>query len=236
MHYEPVAVKVWGDWACWTQPEFSAERVSYSCMTASAARGILESICWKPEFRWRVRCIEVLHPMPPAFPATPDVRPSDRRTNRSYGNNSHYRHFSIMRNEVDRRATETPILITESRTQRHSLVLRDVCYVIRADVEVLSGVNADPAKYRDQFQRRVRQGRCYSRPYLGCREFSCDFGPLDGSEEAQRFHHQEPIPLGLMLFDILHGANGSSVPIFFPAQLEDGRLNIDPALYERFRT
>ena len=167
MHYEPVAVKVWGDWACWTQPEFSAERVSYSCMTASAARGILESICWKPEFRWRIRCIEVLHPMPPAFPATPDVRPSDRRANRSHGNNSYYRHFSIMRNEVDRRATETPILITESRTQRHSLVLRDVCYVIRADVEVLPGVNADPAKYRDQFSATGTAGPLLFAPVSG---------------------------------------------------------------------
>jgi CRISPR-associated protein Cas5d len=40
-----------------------AERVSYEMMTPSAARGILEAICWKPEIRWRIDRIHVLKPV-----------------------------------------------------------------------------------------------------------------------------------------------------------------------------
>jgi CRISPR-associated protein Cas5d len=38
-----VAVRVWGDFACFTRPEMKVERVSYDVMTPSAARGVLRS-------------------------------------------------------------------------------------------------------------------------------------------------------------------------------------------------
>jgi CRISPR-associated protein Cas5d len=69
--------KVWGEFACFTRPEMKAERVSYSVMTPSAARGVLAAIFWKPEFSWQVREIWVLNPI---------------------------RHFSILRNEVNSKA------------------------------------------------------------------------------------------------------------------------------------
>jgi CRISPR-associated protein Cas5d len=70
----PLMVKVWADYACFTRPEFGAERVSYSVMTPSAAKGVLEAVFWKPEFCWKVREIEVLKPI---------------------------QHFSIVRNEIN---------------------------------------------------------------------------------------------------------------------------------------
>src|SRR5437016_4131489 len=156
MNYPPVEVRVWGDWACFTRPELKAERVSYPMMTPSAARGVLEAIFWKPEFRWAVRQIHVLRP----------------RSETDTWGTSFYRHFSIMRNEIGKRATGDPISLGDEgvRQQRHTLALRDVAYLIRADVKVRPGVSEDSAKYRDQFQRRVRRGQCYHRPYLGCRE------------------------------------------------------------------
>src|SRR6266566_682904 len=73
------------------------------------------------------------------------------------------RRFSVLRNEVNHREWKT--------MQRHTLALRDVAYLIRADIAVKPGVGEDPAKYRDQFRRRAERGQCYHRPYLGCREF-----------------------------------------------------------------
>ena len=75
-------------------------------------------------------------------------------------------------------ATDT----SRSRSQRHTLALRDVAYLIRASVAVREGVAEDPAKFRDQFQRRVTRGQCFTQPYLGCREFSAAFGPPTGDE------------------------------------------------------
>lgn len=53
-------VKVYGEYGCFTRPENKAEPVSYEAITPSAARGILESIYWKPEFEWHVREVEIL--------------------------------------------------------------------------------------------------------------------------------------------------------------------------------
>ena len=63
MDYIPLCVRVWGDYACFTRPEMKVERVSYPVPTPSAARGILEAIFWKPEFRWEVVETRVLKPI-----------------------------------------------------------------------------------------------------------------------------------------------------------------------------
>lgn len=220
--YGPLSVVVFGQFACFTQPEFSAERVSYPMMTPSAARGTLEAIFWKPEFQWEIREIHVLKPR---FPIAP------QRDSKSF-----YRHFSILRNEIGKKASSNgaPISITDERQQRHSLILRDVEYLIHADVRLRPDVTDDPAKYRDQFQRRVKRGQSYHRPYLGCREFAANFEPADGNEESRRFRHEETIPLGTMLFDIAYSPLGNQ-PVFFDAKLDDGILNVPADLYGRLR-
>ena len=226
----PLEVKVWGDLACFTRPEFGVERVSYAVMTPSAARGILEAIFWKPEFRWLVREIQVLKPI---------------------------KHYSILRNEMNTIQSERAArswersggryYADEDRAQRHTLCLRDVAYVIRADIELKPHASDHPAKYRDQFRRRVKRGQCFNQPYLGTREFSAFFGPSDGDEQPIDLNDD----LGLMLFDVefvpdvngkvsyaAHGSIGREVikgnaqPKFFPARLEDGVLHVPPELYE----
>lgn len=227
----PLEVKVWGDLACFTRPEFGVERVSYEVITPSAARGILEAIFWKPEFRWLVREVKVLKPV---------------------------RHYSILRNEMNTTQSERAArswerdgggyYADEDRAQRHTLCLRDVAYVIRADIELKSHSNDHPVKYRDQFRRRVKRGQCFNQPYLGTREFSAFFGPPDGDENPIDITDD----LGLMLFDVefapdvngkvsyaVHGRDGREVvkgnarPRFFQARLESGVLRVPADLYER---
>jgi CRISPR-associated protein Cas5d len=203
----PLSVKVWGDFACFTRPEMKVERVSYPVMTPSAARGVLEAIFWKPEFTWGVQEVRVLRPI---------------------------RYFSILRNEVNSRASHRVAArwqqegggydAASDRAQRHTLCLRDVAYVIMAQIILRPDVQEAPAKYRDQFQRRIRDGRCFATPYLGCREFSADFARPDGTEQ--------PIPdtgdLGPMLMDIAYESDGSGrgLPRFFDARLERGVLRV----------
>lgn len=205
--YPPLEVKVWGDLACFTRQTMKVERVSYPLMTPSAARGVCEAIFWRPAVYWEIQEIEVLKPI-------------------------HY--TSFIRNEVNSRASERVARSWETngggydasadRAQRHTLALRDVSYVIRAQLSLQPGVTDDIAKFRDQFRRRVRQGRCFTTPYLGCREFSAFFAEPDGSE--QPIDRSEE--LGLMLLDLDFASDGSGIatPIFFDAQLDHGVLRV----------
>lgn len=217
--YTAVEVCVWGKLACFTRPEMKVERVSYEVMTPSAARGVLEAIFWKPEFQWHIREIRVLKPI---------------------------RYFSILRNEVNDRASygvgqrslqgERGFYAEEHRSQRHTLCLRDVAYSIAADVALRRGVQEDEAKYRDQFQRRVKRGQCYSMPYLGCREFTANFGSAVPDDESM--HIQDiTVDLGSMLFGIDYepGGQGHGQPRFFHAQLQRGVLHIPETLYRKER-
>lgn len=206
----PLRVRVWGEFACFTRPDMKVERVSYPVMTPSAARGILEAIFWRPAIRWEVQRIAVLTPI---------------------------RYLSLVRNEVNSRASERSARqwalrgggysASADRAQRHTLALRDVDYVIEAQIALLPGTTDDPAKYRDQFRRRVRSGRCFATPYLGCREFSAAFAEPDGSEQPIALSDD----LGLMLRDLEYAADssGQARPVYFPARLEHGVLTV-PAL------
>lgn len=217
MTHSYLQVKVWGDWACFTRPEMKVERVSYPLMTPASARGVLEAIFWKPEISWQVREIWLLRPI---------------------------RYFSILRNEVNNIASHITAKSWQkqgggyyaddekNRAQRHTLALRDVAYIIKADVALKPHADADPAKYRDQFRRRVSRGQYHHTPYLGCREFAAGFG--DPLEEDQPLSLTSD--LGLMLFDLdyEHDDQGRGVrgkPRFFQARMEQGVLRIKPELY-----
>jgi CRISPR-associated protein Cas5d len=203
----PLLIKVWGDLACFTRPEMKVERVSYPVMTPSAARGVLEAVFWKPEFMWRVQEIWVLKPI---------------------------RYTSILRNEVNSRQSERAARSWQAegggydasadRAQRHTLGLRDVAYVIAAHVDLKPHADADPAKYRDQFRRRVRDGRCFATPFFGCREFSASFAEPDGNEQPLDLTDD----LGQMLLDLNYqpDKSGRGTPRFFNARIERGVLRV----------
>lgn len=238
-----VQVKVWGDYALFTRPELKVERVSYPFMTPSAARGILDAILFRPQMFWHVRRITALIPWWIPDAAT---RPN-------------YCTMSILRNEIQGKISERevnkwingakpePYLVDsagresaggQNRTQRHSLVLRDVAYLIDASPLLTAKANQprtkpqgtdEPegvdsiAKYVSMFQRRVAKGQCFHHPYLGIREFACHFAPPDGSEQPASHWNED---LGIMLHDIAF-KDEKYQPYFFQAKVENGVLHCD---------
>lgn len=182
---EVLKVKVSGEFACFTRPDLKVERMTYPCMTPSAARGILDSILWKPEFRWWIHRILVLKPI--TF-------------------------FSIRRNEIKSKQSKNPIIIEDKRAQRNSIVLKDVEYIIEASIyQNEFDAKNPPKKYAEMFKRRVKKGQCWRRPYLGTREFAAEFTEPTGNEQPIR----ETIPIGSMLFDIFYNEKGRPSPLFF---------------------
>lgn len=201
-----VHLRVWGEWACFTRPEMKVERVSYPVMTPSAARGILEAVFWEPQLCYHVSAIRLV-----------------RRG----------RWTSIKRNEVQsvismRNASQwmakpenfSPIKSGGGAldgTQRNMLALREVEYIISAELRTTSLANrmaGSPVKYFVEFKRRAQQGKCFHRPSLGMREFAADFEWVDDPQATLEERtaqlggnwRQSEEDLGLMLYDVFSPA------------------------------
>jgi CRISPR-associated protein Cas5d len=237
MESDKFYLRTWGDFACFTPAVLKVERVSYSVPTPSAMRGILESILYRPEFRWRVHRVAVHKPI---------------------------RFISLRRNEIKRRvpmklvdswmwgARPEPLLAEEDRTQRHTLALCGVAYVIEASFKLTDAVNAPSrtaggtcttksedlvAKYCQMFARRARNGQCFYQPCFGCREFPAYFDLVDASGLVVSGCPNSDIDLGLMLYDVFDldmvhspGKVGDSKPqsTVFHGELKAGLVNIPP--------
>jgi len=231
-------LEVWGDYACFTRPEMKVERVSYDVMTPSAARAVFEAILWKPAIRWNVTKIEVLNP----------VRWISVRRN-EVGKTVSGPTAKQLSGEC---AEAMGIFIEDARQQRAGLFLRDVRYRIHGFFDFVpmekrklnrsvfpefwaDGLEATEifrmdeteAKYAAMFERRARKGQCFHRPYLGCREFACDFRLVDPKTEPAVLI-DETRDLGFMLYDMDYEQNENDpAPKFFRAIIDNGAVNTD---------
>ena len=192
-----VTLRVWGDFACFTRPEMKVERVSYSVMTPSAARAVLEAVFWEPEMYYLIDTIRIV-----------------RRG----------KWFSCRRNEVinvvsidsAKQWVKAPEKVSPIHagggapdgTQRNMLALEDVEYLVTAEVrlsDLADRSRCNIPKYLEQIRRRASSGKCFYRPYLGVREFAANFEFVEDADAAFVSSEAEPIPyepLGLMLYDV----------------------------------
>lgn len=202
------SLRVRGDWACFTRPEFKTERMTYEVITPSAARGIVEAILWKPAIRWRVHRIAVLS----------DIRFATLKRNEVNSVASTRNAMSWMRGEP-----RTDYFADDDRAQRNSVILRDVDYRIDVSFEMTdrAGPEDNPVKFEDMFQRRLERGQYHMSPYLGCREFPARVAPTSPDDPT-------PIPqdrdLGRMLLDIRYGRPNR--PVFFEARMVQGVVEV----------
>ncbi len=241
-------LEVTGDFACFTRPEMKVERVSYDVMTPSAARAVFEAILWKPAIRWHVTKIEVLKPIKWITLRRNEVGAviSSRNVQTAMNSGSGY----------------LGLYIEDERQQRAGLFLRDVAYRIHAGFEICDAAkhksnfphlskhrinDADeqraadeansPAKFLNMFERRASRGQCVNQPYLGCREFACNFQlvnqntPLPdwaGFTPAQKreLGFDGARDLGWMLHDMDYSNLASLSPRFFRAELKRGVLDL----------
>ena len=208
-----ITLKVWGEYACFTRPEFKSERVSYEVITPSAARGIIEAIHWKPAIRWIVDEIIVVNP----------INFENIRKNELWG--------KIPYNQVKNAMKGGDLLhksVNDQRVQRASLLLRNICYVIKAHFELTdkAGIEDTKEKHYNIALRRMRQGQCYNQPYFGCREYPVNFELIEGDiPKSQLIGTQD---LDIMLYDIDFKNNKRA--IFFHPIMNDGVIKIQDCL------
>lgn len=231
-------LEVWGDYACFTRPEMKAERVSYDIMTPSAARAIFEAVLWKPAMRWHITKIEVLNPI-----KWISVRRNELDKK------------APIPTAKQMEGIPGPAIGMEvsERIQRAGLFLRDTRYRIHgyfdfippeerahnrpyglehwADEQeqaAITRLDENQSKYAAMFERRARKGQCFYRPYLGCREFACDFRLIKNPEQESALPIRETRDLGFMLYDMdFESDPANPSPLFFRAFMKNGIVNTD---------
>lgn len=213
-----IQVRVWGPLACFTRPELKVERASYDLITPSAAENLLSAIFWKPEIRYQVTEIHLLKPV---------------------------QFTRLSRNELKSRQMPDrgPLYITKEHTPRSSLILQDVEYIIKANVELQPHATEGPGKYVGIFTERVQTGRSYHSPFLGLREFPAFFAPPTPEDYARTLPVTQDLgrmllrmrfdedPQGTFTFrkfgpDGGRTVRGRATPLFFHASLENGVLHV----------
>lgn len=167
-HYKykyPLTMEIAGATALFARTDAGDSPVSYPIPTASAVRGIFESILWGPGIRIVPTAVEICAPIQYHSYVTNYGGPLRASKSIQKGNNY----------------------------QLYATVLVDVCYRLYADAMPNFNKQNMPEKalewdrrttapghaYQDIFNRRLKRGQSFSVPVLGWKEFTPSyFGPF----------------------------------------------------------
>lgn len=218
-----VRLRVGGSRALFARQDLKVERETYPVMTPSAARGVLESVHWKPAITWIIDRIHVL---------TPIVTQTIRRN--EVGRKAPAGTIKAAMNRGD--IGDLHLLVEEERQQRAATVLVNPAYLIEAHFELTAKAGPDDTegKHLDIFNRRASRGQCWQQPCLGTREFPAEFelishgAPPPMAEPEHRtgdLGFGTPRDLGPMLWDIDHASPGRP-SLLFRARLIDGVMTV----------
>ena len=150
-----------GDYACFTRPELKVERVSYDVPPPGALEGMLKSIYWKPAIRYFIDRIIVFQPIDFL-----NIRRNEIKDKILY---------SAVKSQMNKKGGAPSIYTSENRSQRASMILKNVKYGIDFHFELTGLKSKDEEegenKHFNIIKRRLEKGQYFRTPCLGCSEF-----------------------------------------------------------------
>lgn len=194
-----------GDYACFTRPEFKVERVSYDVPTPGAMEGLLKSVYWKPAIRYMIDKIIVFQ----------DIDFVNIRRNEVKNKIL----LSAMKSQMNGKGGDPCIYTSESRSQRASMVLKNVKYGVEFHFE-LTGMKNDNEddgenKHYNIIKRRLEKGQFFRVPCLGCSEFPVKRLELvekfDENMISSRIREMGDVDLGFMSYKVQFADEGKPV-------------------------
>lgn len=198
-------IMIEGDYACFTRPEMKVERVSYDVPTPSAIEGILKSIYWKPSISYVIDRIIVFNPIDFINIRRNEV--ADKLP------------VSRVKKQMKDTTEDISIYTTENRSQRATLLLKNVKYGIEFHFE-LTGIRNEeegdnPAKHYSIIKRRIEKGQFFRTPTLGMSEFPVKRIDLvedfDLNLVSSTIKSQGEVDLGYMLYRLVFEDGGRPI-------------------------
>ena len=154
-------IMVEGDYACFTRPELKVERVSYDVPPPGALEGMLKSCYWKPSVKYTIDKIIVFNKID-----FMNVRRNEVKEKVL---------LSAVKSQMNGKGGDPCIYTSESRSQRASMILKNVKYGIEFHFELtnLKNEREEDAekKHYNIIKRRLEKGQWFRVPCLGCSEF-----------------------------------------------------------------
>jgi CRISPR-associated protein Cas5d len=189
-------IRVSGKRACFTNSAFTGERFSYPVPTPVALEGVLKAIHWQPGIRWNIHRISVLNPI-------------------VWSN--------LFRNEVQKFGEIDGA--QSCFTQRMTTLLRNPDYIVEVSVgrEIRECPNSEVMKCDAMFERYMNQGKQFSQPFLGCREFTCD---VRWAEESDPKPIAESRALGRMVYGYLWEGDRRSTILEYEPVMKNGVIEV----------
>ncbi|MBJ6361153.1 type I-C CRISPR-associated protein Cas5c [Paenibacillus sp. GCM10012307] len=213
-----IRLLVWGSYACFARSDYKDRRVSYDVMTPSAARGVLESIHWKPAIRWVVDRIDVINEIQLERVSRIEMDPTAA--------------VSGLREPMSGKRPLLSPMPAGEQNLHEGLLLRDVKYVIHAHFVMTprAGEQDHPEKHYNIFLRRARKRQCFYHPYLGAREFPAIFTLLEDHDMTPLscYKDQPDRELGCMLWDL--DFKHEMKPLYFKAIMRGGTIAVPDLL------
>lgn len=195
-----VAMEIAGPAAMFTRPDTGGSFVSYPAPTYSAAKGIFESIARLKSAYVRPTRVEICRPI------------------------QYHRYATNYRGPL-RKGNQ---LQKDASYQLIAVILADVCYRFYGVIEEASAAPV-PTNHlhalQEMFQRRLRNGQCFSVPCLGWKEFTPTyFGPF---RESTVVDESITLQVPSMLHSVFDKAvSGTWQPRYVQdARIEKGVLN-----------
>ena len=241
-----IRVIIKGDRACFTRPEMKAERVSYDVPTPGALEGILKSIYWKPAMRYVIDKIVVLNPIRFETLTRNEVK---SKIQMSKIKKQMQEAKDVASGKMDAVTADACIYTDKDRTQRSSMILRDVCYGVEFHVELTGLKNSrelqecdTQIKHEDKFIKRCQKGQYFRQPCLGCSEFPADVTLTDHfSQEMIDSSNMGTHDLGFMLYKVEFRDHGHPInddwdkniysdeadSVFYRPSIVDGVIDVE---------
>lgn len=198
-------VMVEGDYACFSRPELKVERVSYDVPTPGALEGLFKSVYWKPAIRYVIDKIVVFNEIDFI-----NIRRNEVKDKILY---------SAVKNQMKGKKADPCIYTSENRSQRASMILKNVKYGVEFHFE-LTGLRNEQEedaenKHYNILKRRMEKGQYFRTPCLGCSEF-----PVKRMELVEEFDEKlisstildmGDVDLGFMSYKVIFADKGKPI-------------------------
>ena len=209
-------IKIRGDYALFSRPEMKVERVSYDVPTPSALVGLISAIYWHKGVKYIIDKIVVCRPI-----NFINIRRNELSEKLSLKN---------INAEINGKGSAA-VYSSDLRTQRASMLLKDVEYGVEFHFELTDEKDADMTEEKcyNILLRRLKKGQHFNKPCLGCREFPADVELVEALPQSTL---KGDTDLGYMLYDLQYKrdkegkSTDSAEPRFYRPHMVDGVIDV----------